>query len=63
MPRGTPNPVKKMNDMALKIWQGQSPDLPMIERVGRIKNALEYHGYAEHLGKLDLPGQEWKRYL
>jgi len=32
-------------DLATRIWNGQSPDVPIIERVSRIANALKDKGF------------------
>jgi hypothetical protein len=53
--------VADMNALALRIWDGQSPDLPLIERVHRIKNALIAKGF--ELDGLTLPDKDFKKYL
>lgn len=50
-----------VNELALRIWDGQSPDLPLIERVHRIKNALIAKGF--ELDGLTLPDKDFKKYL
>lgn len=50
-----------VNNLALRIWEGQSPDLPLIERVTRIKNALLAKGY--ELDGLNLPHKDFRKYL
>lgn len=37
--------VEEMNDLALRIYEGQSPDLPVRWRVERIVKALKSKGY------------------
>jgi len=54
--------TKAMNDLALRIWEGQSPDLPKKIRVERIAMRLRDRGY-EDLKALDLPAEDYKRYL
>ena len=55
--------VSQMNDLANRIWEGQSPSLPLNERVRRIKNSLIERGFTEELSQLILPGKEYKRFL
>jgi hypothetical protein len=56
--------ISKMNERALAIWNGQSPNLSMIERVGRIRAAIKDRGWIEHIESLELPTKEnFKRYL
>lgn len=38
---------KKMADMVLRQWTGQSPDLPVGERISRIRIAMKKHGYMD----------------
>lgn len=47
-------------DLAERIWDGQSPDVPVIERVQRIATALKARGF-----DLDvvLPHPDAGRYL
>ncbi len=52
--------IAKMNDMAARIWEGQSISLPIIERVGRIKAALKDKGFTE-FDHLVLPDDKWSR--
>lgn len=35
----------EMNDLAMRIWEGQSISLPITERVKRIKASLTEKGY------------------
>lgn len=53
--------LSEVNVLALRIWEGQSPDLPLIERVGRIKNALLAKGF--DLDGLSLPDPDFRKYL
>lgn len=50
----------KAQSLALRIWSGQSPDVPVIERVSRIVNGLREQGF-----ELDitLPHPDAERYL
>ncbi len=51
------------NERAAKIWAGQSPNLSMLERVGRIKLGLGDKGFTD-FKKLTLPtNADYKRYL
>lgn len=53
----------EMSAIALRIWEGQSPDLPLRERVTRIKTGLARQGFTK-LSGLTLPTKEdYKRYL
>lgn len=47
---------------AARIWAGQSPDLPLRERVDRIKRALTELGVTS-FRKLSLPNKEAEKYL
>lgn len=51
-----------MNDMALRIWDGQSTDLPLNERVKRIVSGLKEQGY-EDMSGLELPAEGFGKYL
>lgn len=56
----TPNEINRdrieaMNAYALRIWNGQSPDLPMHDRVGRVKDGLTAQGWGDILEHLSLP--------
>ena len=69
-PKPKPKPVEElidaavvqMNDLANRIWEGQSPSLPLNERVRRIKNSLKEKGFTA-IDQLVLPGKEYKRFL
>jgi hypothetical protein len=52
-----------MNALALRIWDGQSISLPLVDRVTRIKAALIHHGYQDYLGSLSLPADGFEKYL
>lgn len=54
--------VDDMNAYALRIWEGQSPDLDLGDRVGRVKAGLERQGWTDFT-KLDLPATDYERYL
>lgn len=53
--------TEKMNAHALRVWQGQSPDLPLRDRVFRIVHALTEQGYS--LEGLKLPAKGFEIYL
>lgn len=57
-----PEGSEKMNALALRIWEGQSVSLPLIERVARIKKGLEGQGYTDHSG-LVLPDAGFRKYM
>ena len=50
----------KAQDMALRIWEGQSPDVPVWERVRRIQEALVAQGLSP---LVELSHPEAGRYL
>jgi len=52
-----------MNDLAARIFDGQSPDLPLNERVRRIKNAVIERGWESLLPLLIIPAKGFERYL
>lgn len=67
----TPNPtppvmidttVDDMNDLALRIWEGQSVSLPLKDRVERIVMRLKAKGY-DDMSQLTLPKEGFKKYL
>lgn len=47
--------------LALRIWEGQSPDVAVIDRVARIANALKDKGHP--LTGIELPHPDAGRYL
>lgn len=47
-------------DLASRIWSGQSDDLPVNERVRRIANALKERGMTLDI---ELPHEDAKRYM
>ena len=51
-----------MNALALRIWDGQSPDLPLNERVKRIVAALNERGFDE-IESLELPVEGFGKYI
>lgn len=53
-------PVSPHQSLALRIWEGQSPDVAVIDRVARIANALKGHGMPIDV---ELPHPDAKRYL
>jgi hypothetical protein len=52
-----------MNDLAARIFEGQSPDLPLNERVRRIRNAIIERGWESLLPLLIIPAKGFERYL
>lgn len=46
--------------LAMRIWVGQSPDVAVIDRVGRIANALKERGLSLDI---ELPHVDAGRYL
>ena len=46
--------------LARRIWEGQSPDVSVIDRVGRIANALKERGFDLDI---ELPHEDAGRYL
>ena len=44
--------IASMNELAVKIWDGQSASLPVKERKARIKTALTVKGYKDILSEL-----------
>lgn len=47
--------AEAMNAYALKIWHGQSPDMPKHERIDRVKAGLIGQRWGDILELLDLP--------
>ena len=56
-----PDSVEKMNVYALRIWEGQSISLPLVDRVNRVKNGLLKQGF--NLDGLSLPVKGFEKYL
>lgn len=54
---------RAMNDLAMRIWEGQSVSLPLGDRVRRIKAALIDREYGDELEALFLPVENFKAYL
>lgn len=52
----------EMNALALRIWEGQSVSLALIERVERIKKGLAGQGWTD-LSALVLPDPGFRKYL
>lgn len=52
-----PSPAQ---DLADRIWSGQSPDVSVIDRVARIANALKERGFDLDI---ELPHDDAGRYL
>jgi hypothetical protein len=59
----TQNVVDDMNALAAIIFEGQSPDLPLNERVRRIRNAVIERGWGALLPMLVIPAKGFERYL
>jgi hypothetical protein len=57
LPVDTEDPVRieAMNAYALRIWEGQSPDMPRHERVERVQSGLTRQGWGDILEHLSLP--------
>lgn len=52
-----PSPSQNLAD---RIWAGQSPDVAVIDRVARIANALKERGFSLDI---ELPHEDAGRYL
>ncbi len=52
---------EKAQELAMRIWDGQSNDLPNHERVKRIVAGLKSQGY--YADNINLPGLDIKRFL
>ena len=53
-------PVSGAQELALRIWEGQSPDVPVIERVSRIAAGLK----AQKMSlDVELPHPDAARYM
>ena len=55
--------ISKMNDLARRIWEGQSISEDLGWRVGRVKEGLDGQGYTDLLEHLELPEKTFKRYM
>ena len=55
-------PVDDLNNLALRIWNGQSASLSLKDRVHRIVKAAKSRGYDDFSG-LSLPAQGFEKYL
>lgn len=53
--------VEKMNMHARRIWDGQSPDLSLKDRITRIINGLAEQGFSTE--GLSLPIKGFEKYL
>lgn len=47
--------IDAMNAYALRVWEGQSPDMPKHQRIERVQSALDAQGWCDILDKLSLP--------
>jgi hypothetical protein len=54
--------VREMNDLARRIFNGQSPDLTDQVRVERIITGLKNQGYTD-MSKLNLPVENIERFI
>ena len=54
--------LSPMNSLALRIWEGQSTDLPLNERVKRIVAGLNAQGF-DDMESLELPVEGFGKYL
>ena len=52
----------EMNAYALRVWEGQSPDLHLKERTVRVVKALKGQGF-DDVKSLKLPVSGYERYL
>lgn len=59
----TESRVEAMNALAVRMFEGQSDHVPLIQRVGRIKDNLAARGYEDLLAEIVLPHPDYKRYL
>ena len=55
--------INTMNDLARRIWEGQSISEPLNWRVMRIKEGLTHHGYDDLFEHLELPEKGFKKYM
>lgn len=56
--------IEYMNERAIRIYEGQSPHLPVRERVNRIRNALlDLDFKLEQIKQVKLPIENLSRYL
>jgi hypothetical protein len=55
--------IEAMNALAVRMFEGQSDHVPMIQRVARIKSNLSAKGYEDLLDSIVLPHPDYKRYL
>lgn len=55
------NDNNAMNELARRIWDGQSVDLPLNERTRRIVRALKDKGF--DVAGLSLPNPGFRKYL
>lgn len=46
--------VAKMNEMAQRQWNGQSPNLNVGDRAARIRAGMKGHGFGDILDQLDI---------
>ena len=59
----SPERIAKMNDHARRVWEGQSPSLSVLERVGRVRQAVIGQGYHDIIRFLELPEPQYNKYL
>lgn len=51
----TDKDIQDMNAYAMRIWDGQSPDMPRHERIERVNIGLTNQGWGDLLEHLSLP--------
>ena len=51
------------NKRAADIWEGQSPNLSILERVGRVKLALKSFGFTDFESLVIPTNHDYKKYL
>lgn len=62
----SPDDLEWMQERAVTIWKGQSPDLPIVTRVARIRASLKEKGFKQDLLdqiQLPLPRDKYERFL
>ncbi len=54
--------ISAMNDLALRVWDGQSVSLSLRERVERVVKAVVGQGY-EDIASIKLPATGFEKFL
>ena len=55
--------IEEMNAYAVRVWEGQSPDLSSPCRVRRVVDGLIAQGYEDVIDSLVLPCGDYKQWL